>query len=132
MFPIKNGKQGDPLSPFNFSLEYAIRRVQVKQDGVKLNDTHQLQVYANDSNIFGGSVHTIKNADALLVASKEIGPKVNADKTKNMVMSGDRNVGRGHKIKIDNGFCKRMEEFKYLGKTFQRIKILFRKKLRAD
>jgi len=96
---------------------------------VKLNDTHQLLVYADDSNILGGSVHTIKkNAYPLLLGSTENGPEINANKTKNMVMSGDQNVGRSHKIKIDNGLVKRMEELRYLGTTFQRIKILFRKK----
>ena len=38
----------------------------------------------------GGSVHTVKkNIEALVVASKEIGLEVNADKTKYMVMSRD-------------------------------------------
>jgi hypothetical protein len=49
MFPIKNDlKQGGALSPllFNFTLRYAIRKVQVNQVGFKLNDTHQLLVYA--------------------------------------------------------------------------------------
>ena len=62
-FPIRNGlKQGDALSPllFNFALEYAIRRVQVNQDGLKLNCTHQLLAYADDVNILGGSVLTVK------------------------------------------------------------------------
>jgi len=77
MFPIRNGlKQGDALSPllFNFALEYAIRRVQVNQDGLKLNGTHQLLAYADDVIILEGIVHTVKeNAEAFVVATKEIG-----------------------------------------------------------
>jgi hypothetical protein len=41
---------------FNFALEYAIRKVQVKQDGMKLNGTHQAVVYEDDINMLGGSV----------------------------------------------------------------------------
>jgi hypothetical protein len=40
MFPINNGlKQGGDLSPllFNFASEYAIRRIQVNQDGLTLD-----------------------------------------------------------------------------------------------
>jgi len=66
----------------------------------------------------GGSVHTVKeNAEALVVATKEIGLEVNAYKTKYTVMSRDRNAGRGHSVKIDNSSIERVEEFKYLGTT---------------
>jgi len=93
MFPIRNGlKQGDTLLSllFNSSLEYAIRRVQVYQDGLKLDGTHQLLVNADDVNILVESVHTInKEAEALVVASEETDLEENADKTKYMVMSRD-------------------------------------------
>jgi len=64
LFPIRNGlKQGDALSPllFNFALEYAIRRAKVNQDGFKLNGTHRLLAYADDVNILGGSIFTVKS-----------------------------------------------------------------------
>jgi hypothetical protein len=78
---------------FNFALEYAIRRVQVNQEGLKLNGTHHLLVYPND-NILGGSIHTVKvNAEALVVATKEIGIEVNADKTKYVIMSRHQSAG---------------------------------------
>jgi len=83
-------KQGDTLSRmlFNFALEYAIRRVQVNQDGLKLNCTHQLLAYADDVNIPGGSIHTVKgNAEALVAATRETGMEVSANKTKYMIMS---------------------------------------------
>ena len=46
-------KGGDALSPLllNFALEYTIKRVQVNQDGLKLNGTHQLLAYADDVNM---------------------------------------------------------------------------------
>ena len=120
-FPIRNVlKQGDALSPllFNFALEYAIRRVQVNQDGLKLNGTHQLLAYADEVNVLGGSIHTLKeNVKPLVVAAREIRLEVSADKTKYMVMSRDLKAGRNHSVRIDNSNLERVEEIKYLGKT---------------
>jgi hypothetical protein len=48
-------------------------RVQVNQDGLKLNNMHQLLAYADDVNILGGSVHAVKeNAEALVVPLRRL------------------------------------------------------------
>jgi len=99
---------------FNFALEYAIRRVQVNQDDLKLNGTHQLLAYANDVNILGGSIHTLKkNSEAFVAATREIGLEISADKIKYMVMSRDQNTGRIHSVRMDNSTFEKVEEFKY-------------------
>ena len=53
----------------------------------------------------------------MLVASKGTGLEVNADKTKDMVMSWDQDAGRSHNKKLDNRSFQRMEQFKYLAIT---------------
>ena len=79
---------------FNFALEYAMRRVQVILDGLKLNGTQQLLINADDVYILGESVHTKKkNKEALVDACNKNGLEVIADNTKNMVMSRDQNAG---------------------------------------
>jgi hypothetical protein len=108
---------------FNFSLEYAIRRVTVNEDGLKLNGKIQLLVCAHDVNMVKRNVRTVKeNAEALVVASKETGLEVNADKTKYKIMSRDQNAGRSHSMKTGNGSFGRVEQFRYLGNKFNESK----------
>ena len=88
-----------------------------------LNGTHQLLAYADDVNILGGSVHTVKkNAEALVAATKETGLEVNAHKTKYMTVFRDQNAGRIHSMKMDNSPIERVEEFKIFGNNFNKSK----------
>jgi hypothetical protein len=73
-FLIQNGlKQGDALSPplFNFALECVIRKVQENQVGLKLNGTHQLLAYADDVNLLGDNIDTIKKITQTLIGWSE-------------------------------------------------------------
>ena len=54
----------------------------------------------------------ISSVEALVVATKENGIEVNADKTKYMVMSREQTAGLSHTMKVGNSSIERVEEFK--------------------
>jgi hypothetical protein len=105
-FPFQNGlKQGDAISPllFDFTLEYAIGKVQENWVRLKLNGTHQLLAYADDVNLLGDNIDTMKrNTEILIDASKELGLEINVEKTKYMLLSRPQNVGQNWHIKAAN------------------------------
>jgi hypothetical protein len=110
-FPIKKGlKKENALSllPLKSALDYATRRVQVNQDGLKLNGTHPESICV-DVNILGGIVHaTKKNTVALVVASKKVGLERTADKT-------------SHSICLENGMQDDVTILKLDKKPFQGV-----------
>jgi hypothetical protein len=91
-----------------------------KSKKIKLvwNWTHHLLVYADDVNLLGSRKNTIKeNKETLLEASRDGGLKINAEKTKYVIMFHQLNSGQNQNIRIVNELFETVAKFKYLQMT---------------
>jgi ankyrin repeat protein len=86
--------------------------------GLKLDEIHQLLLYADDVNLLEDNINIIKkNTQTLIDASKEVGLEVNTEKTKYMLLSRHQNAGKNHHIEIADRWFENVAQFRYLRTT---------------
>jgi hypothetical protein len=103
---------------FQVPLDYTIRNVQENEVVLKLNGTHQLLAYADDVNLLGDNIVTLKkNIETLIDVGKEVGLEIKVDKSKHMSLSRHQNIGQNRDIKIAKRSFVNVSEFKYFGMT---------------
>jgi hypothetical protein len=80
-------------------------------------------VYADDVNLMGDNIDTIKrNTKTLIYINKEADLEVNTEKTKYMLLSRHRNAGKIHDMEIAHRCFENAAQFRYLGKTITKNK----------
>jgi hypothetical protein len=103
---------------FNFDLEYAIKKVQENQAGLKLKGTRQLLAYADDVNLLGDNIDTKnRNTGTSIYSSEEVGLELNTEKSKHALLSHHQNAGQNHDIKTANRSFENVAQFRYLVTT---------------
>ena len=71
--------------------------------GLELNGKHQVLVYADDVNMLGKNLQTVReNAEIFIKASKDVGLELNSEKTKYMITSRQQNIVQNQNIMIEN------------------------------
>ena len=85
---------------------------------MELNGKHQLLVYADDVNMLGENLQTVReNVEIFIKASKDIGLEVNSEMTKYMITFRHQNVIQNQNIVIEILSFENVEKFRYLGIT---------------
>jgi hypothetical protein len=85
---------------------------------LKLIGTHQLLPYADDVNLLGYNIDTIKKStETSIDASKVVGLEINVEKIKYMLLSRHKDVGRNRDIKIGDRLFENVSQLKYLRTT---------------
>jgi hypothetical protein len=82
-----------------------------------LNGTHQLLISVDHANLLSENIHTVRNTEALLVASENNDLEVNAEKTKYMLISREHNAGQNRRTKIGSESFGCVAKFEYLRTT---------------
>jgi hypothetical protein len=85
---------------------------------LKLNGTHQLLVYADNVNLLGDNIDTIKNnTETVTDANKKVGLDINAKKCNYGLLPFHQKAGQNLDIKTANRSFENMVQLKYLGTT---------------
>jgi hypothetical protein len=94
------------------------RNIKINQGGTETKWDTSALAYADDVNLLGNNIDTIKkNTETLIDARKEVGIETNVDKTKYLLLSRHQNVGQNRDIKIANRSFQNVSQFKFLGTT---------------
>jgi len=114
-------RQGDALSTllFNVVLEGAVRRAHVVTNGTIFNRSVQLLAYADDIDIIGRSVASVRETfTALEREANRVGLIVNENKTKFMIAGSNRApFNNDDSISIGDRNFEIVDQFEYLGST---------------